>query len=301
MLGGVPFHIETQIVASNAAGLTSSLPSDFLFNVGQSATKIHLLLSATDTRSAGEYIGQILLNYDSGNQSAVALYVGGNIRDWVATSNGTINTTTAPYVEEVYRGDPAPGHGWFLGTAVYDMMTLDVDPTRVLSSVRLSDTNGYLGFFIVGITIEHNPFAVVNGTVFQESWRGVVAGQVVQFEAVDDGGQVLATSSATLAADESFSATFTYEGACRVRAKASHWLSDLSPDVTLNSSGPTTIYFQLPNGDATGDNSVDLDDLNRVFIEFLSTDPSDTDLNGSGKVDLPDLNIVFLNFARTGE
>ncbi|MCR9218164.1 MAG: hypothetical protein NXI14_13310, partial [bacterium] len=48
-------------------------------------------------------------------------------------------------------------------------------------------------------------------------------------------------------------------------------------------------------GDVTGDNSVDLADLNLVLANFGEV-TSDGDADGSGNVDLADLNLVLANF-----
>ncbi len=88
------------------------------------------------------------------------------------------------------------------------------------------------------------------------------------------------------------------QGIYDVAVKFSHWLrgkvSSADIEQTVN-----TIDFSLVNGDVDGDNTVTVNDLNSVFINFATVDP-DTDQDGSGLVDLPDLNIIFLNFAQSG-
>jgi hypothetical protein len=88
------------------------------------------------------------------------------------------------------------------------------------------------------------------------------------------------------------------EGTWDVSVKFSHWLRETLPNPVIL-PGPNLISFTQMNGDANGDNSVNIQDLNSVFISFGVSDPN-ADLDGSGLVDLPDMNIVFINFGMSG-
>jgi hypothetical protein len=63
--------------------------------------------------------------------------------------------------------------------------------------------------------------------------------------------------------------------------------------------GDNFAAFILTNGDADGNNVVDLADLNVILTRFGTADTM-PDLDGSGLVDLPDLNIALLSFGKEG-
>ncbi len=64
---------------------------------------------------------------------------------------------------------------------------------------------------------------------------------------------------------------------------------------------PSSVDFNLINGDPNTDNVVDLKDLNQIFSDFGLAGQHASDLDGSGIVDLRDLNIIFGNFGLKGD
>lgn len=88
-------------------------------------------------------------------------------------------------------------------------------------------------------------------------------------------------------------------GSLTLRLKHTHWLRYKKwidgPD------GQTVpVEFRLINGDAIGDNSVDLYDLNSVLVHY-GQKGSVADLNEDGIVNLYDLNVTLLNFGLVGD
>jgi glucose/arabinose dehydrogenase len=63
----------------------------------------------------------------------------------------------------------------------------------------------------------------------------------------------------------------------------------------VNGNGIPDSCEQLCDGDVTGDNAVDLADLNLVLANF-GTSTTEGDADGNGEVDLADLNLVLANF-----
>jgi Tol biopolymer transport system component len=89
------------------------------------------------------------------------------------------------------------------------------------------------------------------------------------------------------------------EGELVLSAKHTHWLRMTVP-VGPAHGEVSGVDFDLINGDANDDNSVDLVDMNQVLTLFGTSDPM-TDLDEDGMVSLPDLNIVLVNFGLLGD
>lgn len=83
-----------------------------------------------------------------------------------------------------------------------------------------------------------------------------------------------------------------------VSSKPSHWLRRSIP-VDTTDGDRSGVAFDLVNGDAVGDNRVDLLDLNAVLTAFGGVGPAD--LDETGQVGLADLNIVLLAFGLEGD
>jgi len=84
-----------------------------------------------------------------------------------------------------------------------------------------------------------------------------------------------------------------------VSVKPTHWLRKT---VTLDArlGDVDWVPFELANGDASGDNAVNMLDLGLVLTNFATSDPM-SDLNGDGSVGLTDIGIVLTNFTMTGD
>lgn len=92
---------------------------------------------------------------------------------------------------------------------------------------------------------------------------------------------------------------FTQSGTFDVVAKLSKHLSVRLNGVTLIED--THLDWAFPYvGDLDGDDSIGLGDLNRVLVNFGTSNDAG-DVNGDGTVALDDLNTVLLNFGRSGQ
>jgi hypothetical protein len=107
--------------------------------------------------------------------------------------------------------------------------------------------------------------------------------------------------SADLSPDVSgnFSIADVTVGTYDIAVKGDRWLRVINTGVAVTGTG-TTNFLLTPNGDASGDNSIDLVDLGQVLTDFTVMDNVTTDLDGSGQVDLVDLGLVLTNFGQTG-
>jgi hypothetical protein len=79
------------------------------------------------TEFAGEEIGQITLHFSDEQPVEVKLVLGENIREWKQAGWGTVNSTTDPASQEVYRE----------GIRIIDMLTIQI-PSHLLSSTLVS-------------------------------------------------------------------------------------------------------------------------------------------------------------------
>ena len=109
-----------------------------------------------------------------------------------------------------------------------------------------------------------------------------------------------------LKAGGEFSFLSSLTGTYDVAAKASHWLRQRLPNVTLSSTGKSGLSFSLVNGDVNGDNAINFLDLEQVSDAWHSTPSSsnwnpNADLNGTGTVDLADWLIVAKNWRKSGD
>jgi CHAT domain-containing protein len=91
--------------------------------------EVHLLMTAGDgfTEFSGEEIGQITLHFSDEQPMEVKLILGENIREWKEAGLGTVNSTTDPASQEVYRE----------GVRIIDMLTIEI-PSHLLSSTLVS-------------------------------------------------------------------------------------------------------------------------------------------------------------------
>ncbi len=111
-----------------------------------------------------------------------------------------------------------------------------------------------------------------------------------------DGGSTFATNIASAEANDgsffwSVPDIGTDQARIRITAENAQSLSGSDSSV----ANITITGTPLCPGDATGDGSVNLADLNLVLANFGSAGPQG-DVNGSGSVDLADLNLVLANF-----
>jgi len=90
------------------------------------------------------------------------------------------------------------------------------------------------------------------------------------------------------------------QGTWEVSIKYRNWLRKTLPLISNGVSG--TLDLSLINGDCSGDNEINILDLNKVLVEFAKIPGSQwTDMDQSGQVDISDVSIVLVNFTLIGD
>ena len=77
-------------------------------------------------------------------------------------------------------------------------------------------------------------------------------------------------------------------------------LSNIRRDVVLQPGGNSVDMGELQEGDASGDNLVDIDDFGLLKRGFFTADPT-VDFNQDGWVDIDDFGLLKLNFGEYGD
>ncbi len=164
------------------------------------------------------------------------------------------------------------------------MFALESDATNLVEG----DTGGLRDIF----RIDTRP-TEVSGSIGFDGLAGAMPSQV--FLDVRHGGSVRPFGGEDVALDDQ--GVFTIRvprGPVDISLKQTHWLRRSAP--------AESAVLSLINGDATGNNRIDLVDLSAIFVDYGSTTPTDfTDLDESGMVDVKDISIVFLNYGAVGD
>ncbi|MEP0765138.1 MAG: carboxypeptidase regulatory-like domain-containing protein [Fimbriimonadia bacterium] len=114
------------------------------------------------------------------------------------------------------------------------------------------------------------------------------------------GTEPIAAASVELSATGGFVAPLGISpGVYDLRFLAQNFLAKRLSSVTLSRGDNAVGTIALLNGDGSGNNQVDLADLNIVLINFAKSGIGDYD--GDGHVGLADLNIVLVNFSKQGD
>lgn len=141
VLGGVPFNLPGG--RNSVTTQAETLPNNPTVVVAETQVerpqRVHLLLTGGNLYS--EYqnrsLGLVRLHFASGSVQEERLVAGHNLREWKIFDQATVATTSTPNVREVWRTSSLHG-----GTAVIDMLTIDVIPanrTSTLVAVELVD------------------------------------------------------------------------------------------------------------------------------------------------------------------
>lgn len=117
---------------------------------------------------------------------------------------------------------------------------------------------------------------------------------------------VVESYTVSLSSTGAYSFLTTQVGTFDIAFKASHWLRKVLKNVSISASGAAGVSPALVNGDANGDNAIDVLDFNKLSLAWRSTPGSpnwnpDADLNGDGTVDILDWNILSRNWRRAGD
>ncbi|MCS6830664.1 MAG: hypothetical protein RMM08_08820 [Armatimonadota bacterium] len=157
----------------------------------------------------------------------------------------------------------------------------------------------------LSFTIEGRSTITVAGTVHLEEYGGDKTVIPVTIELREPGStSVLETHVVNLDSEGRYSFQTLLQGTYDLSAKASHWLRQTLPDVTLTAG--TVVDFSLANGDIDGDNEVTLFDFGALVAAFGAVPGDgnwnpDADLDGDEDVTLFDFGILVRNFGAIGD
>ncbi|MEP0765983.1 MAG: hypothetical protein HRF45_05505 [Fimbriimonadia bacterium] len=151
-----------------------------------------------------------------------------------------------------------------------------------------------------GAIVKIIPVATVYGNVNRQFYLGG-AGMTGTLEFRDpDTLTVLHSQPITLDASGNYAATTVPVGTYDVALKLHNWLRQVLEDVVITDPSTSGVNFTVVNGDANGDNAVDLIDLNWIMVNFGQPGQVMGNLNWDGLVDILDMNINMVNFGLVG-
>jgi hypothetical protein len=96
-------------------------------------------------------VGTVTLTYSDGTTLVTNLTVGGNIREWRTGAGNTVNWINDPATTTVWSGSATDG-----SAAVIDMLTITVSPVKTISSIAITNINGWgsLHIDLAGLTVD---------------------------------------------------------------------------------------------------------------------------------------------------
>ena len=151
-----------------------------------------------------------------------------------------------------------------------------------------------------GAIVKIIPTANVTGTVSRQFFLGG-GGMTGTLEFRDPNTlTVLHSRPITLDVVGNYSASAVPVGTYDVALKLHNWLRQVLEDVVITDPTTSGVNFTVVNGDANGDNSVDLIDLNWIMVNFGQLGQVMGNLNWDGQVDILDMNINMVNFGLVG-
>jgi len=235
---------------------------------------------------------------------------GGNQWVDVAAPGETIYSTFLP---STYQNDTgtsmASPHVSGLAALLYGVLTepSGTTPRSTAVAVRvrqlIEDNCDNVGTWVLkgrinaGKSITESLKSILSGNIVLQA-HVAPATVPVTLQLFDPGtGNLVETKVISLNAAGDFTVTFASAGTYDVRVSTgTSFLARRVPNVALSRVSPASGFsVQLPNGDATRNNVVDIYDLNVVLIKWTGT--GQEDMTGDGIVDLSDLNLVLTNFS----
>ena len=96
-------------------------------------------------------VGTVTLTFSDGTTQTTTLTVGSNIREWRTGAGNTVSWISDPATTTVWSGSAVDG-----SAAVIDMLTIAVSPVKSITSITVSNTNGWgaLHIDLAGLTID---------------------------------------------------------------------------------------------------------------------------------------------------
>jgi hypothetical protein len=150
-LGGHSFDLSGGNMITLANGQSATLSGSWT-----NAQGAFLLLNTFNTYwwYDQSVIGQVTLTFSDGTTQSTDLMVGGNIREWRTGAGFTVNTITDAATAQVWTGSAQASMGG--GTAVIDMLSINLATPKTITGVTVSNTNGWgaLQIDLAGLTID---------------------------------------------------------------------------------------------------------------------------------------------------
>lgn len=185
------------------------------------------------------------------------------------------------------------GGNFSLGSTIGQPVAFGASPSHSGGNFDLTD-----GFWFVR-------YSRLSGVVDLLSFGGIPASIPVELQIRAPGSLTpLQVHTLALNASGAYTLVAPLDGVYDLSAKASHWLRQTSPNVSI--VGSSVVNFSLLNGDIDGDNEVTLFDFGALVAAF-GTMPGDSgwnpeaDLDGDDEVTLFDFGILVGNFGAIGD
>jgi hypothetical protein len=147
-LGGHAFDLSGGNLVSLGNGQTVTYTGSW-----NNAQSVYLLLNTMNTYLWYDQsvVGTVTLTFSDGTTQTTNLTVGGNIREWRTGAGNTVNWITDPAASTVWSGSATDG-----SAAAIDMLTITLSPTKTITGIAVSNTNGWgaLHVDLAGLTID---------------------------------------------------------------------------------------------------------------------------------------------------
>jgi hypothetical protein len=147
-LGGHTFDLSGGNLVSLANGQTVTYTGSW-----SNAQSVLLLLNTMNTYLWYDQtqVGTVTLTYSDGTTLVTNLTVGANIREWRTGAGNTVTWINDPATTNVWSGSATDG-----SAAVIDMLTISLAGTQTITSIAVTNTNGWgaLHIDLAGLTVD---------------------------------------------------------------------------------------------------------------------------------------------------
>jgi hypothetical protein len=147
-LGGHTFDLSGGNLVSLGNGQTVTYTGSW-----SNAQSVLLLLNTMNTYLWYDQtqVGTVTLTYSDGTTLVTNLTVGVNVREWRTGAGNTVNWINDPATTTVWSGSATDG-----SAAVIDMLTISLAGTQTITSIAVSNTNGWgaLHIDLAGLTVD---------------------------------------------------------------------------------------------------------------------------------------------------
>jgi hypothetical protein len=147
-LGGHTFDLSGGNLVSLANGQSVTYTGSW-----SNAQSVLLLLNTMNTYLWYDQtqVGTVTLTFSDGTTLVTNLTVGGNLREWRSGAGNTVNWINDPATTNVWSGSAVDG-----SAAVIDMLTISLAGTQTITSIAVSNTNGWgsLHIDLAGLTVD---------------------------------------------------------------------------------------------------------------------------------------------------